>query len=408
MKKYTFFLRFAAFFSVLIISFTSCKKESGREYSYFVSKDLLISYNTLYINTLFDNASVTYPGINDLKPLVEAGIDVYKLVYLTTIRGEEVNASGLVCVPGTPGEYPVICFQNGTNTIDANAPSNYVLNPLYQMVEVVASMGYCVVVPDYPGFGESAQLVHPYLIAEPTVRSIVDMLYAVKEMEGTELPELSLKNEYYLLGYSQGGWATLSLHKALEQDYADDFDLAGSACGAGPYDLNFLFREITGSVTYPMPVYFGYIVHAYSSYDQFSNPVTDIFNEPYASRLSSLFTGTLSSDQINNQLTTSISGLFTQDFLSGFASGPQYSSVREALASNSIIAWNSAKPLFFLHGGNDSQVDPGVTDTMYEAMIQAGTSPLICTKEIVPGLDHGDGIVPCMLKGLFFILSLSK
>jgi predicted esterase len=34
-------------------------------------------------------------------------------------------------------------------------------------------------------------------------------------MDEVELPDISVKNEYYLLGYSQGGWATLQLTKLL-------------------------------------------------------------------------------------------------------------------------------------------------------------------------------------------------
>ena len=156
-----------------------------------------------------------------------------------------------------------------------------------------------------------------------------------------------------------------------------------------------------------MPVYLGYIVHAYSAYDQFTNPANEILNEPYASRLNSLYTGLLNFDQINNQLTTSVSGLITPDFLSGFASAPKYSSVREALTKNSVAPWHTLKPLYLLHGGNDTQVIPAVTTYFYDAMIAAGTSAGICTKEIIPGLDHGDGVAPCMIKGLQFILNLT-
>ncbi len=99
--------------------------------------------------------------------------------------------------------------------------------------------------PDYPGFGESSNISHPYLIKEPTVRSVVDMLYAVKEMVPEELSDLIIKDELYIMGYSQGGWATLALHKALEQDYSVDFNLKGSVCGAGPYNLNLIFERIS-------------------------------------------------------------------------------------------------------------------------------------------------------------------
>ena len=100
-------------------------------------------------------------------------------------------------------------------------------------------------------------------------------------------------------------------------------------------------QVMVNAATYPMPVYIGYIINAYISYNQFTNPVTDLLNEPYASRLSSLFNGLHSSDEINAQLTTSLSGLITPGFLSGFASSAKYASVREALNRNSISPWHS-------------------------------------------------------------------
>jgi len=263
-----------------------------------------------------------------------------------------------------------------------------------------------VVIPDYPGFGESADISHPYLIKEPTVRSVVDMLYAVKEMVPEELSDLTIKDELYIMGYSQGGWATLALHKALEQDYSVDFNLKGSVCGAGPYNLNLIFERISVTDTYPMPVYPGYIINAFSVYDQFTNPVSDILNEPYATRLPDLYKGTLSFDQINSQLTISIPDLFTSGFLSGFTTDEKYATVRSSLTDNSITAWNTTIPLFLIHGGGYTTVDPLSTENIYNAMIQSGTSTQICKKEILPGLDHGDAVVPAMIKGIQFIINL--
>lgn len=396
---------------LLIVCFsliTSCSKEdSGKNYTFLVSKDLALSYSSEYINNLVTNVAEIYPEINNLKSYVSGDVDVYRLIYKTTIKGEEIHASGLVSVPATPGQYPVICFQNGTNTVNDYAPSIDPISTIYQMIEVVASMGFIVVVPDYPGFGESSQIPHPYLIAEPTVRASIDMLFAVRELVGSDLQELSVRNEFYLIGYSQGGWATLALHKAMELNYANDFNLQGSVCGAGPYNIYLLLENMISNSYYPMPVYLGYIVNAYSAYEQFTNPVTDILNEPYASRLSSLYTGTLNFDQINSQLTTSIPTLINADFISGFATDPKYESVREALSNNSIAPWQTLRPLYFLHGENDSQVSLLVTDNIYNGMLSAGTSAEICKKEIIPGADHGDGIVPCMIKGLLFIIELS-
>jgi len=406
MKIFRLINKSLLFFSIAAISVSSCNKDEGPDYQYFVSNELLLTYTEANINNLLTLAVQAYPEIGDIQPYITSGVNVYKMVYMTATDDKEIEASGLVCVPGEPGNYPVLSFQNGTNTRYDYAPSERVNDLSYTLIEAIASMGFIVVIPDYPGFGSSEEIPHPYLIAEPTVRAIIDMLYALNEGGGIKFPGIIIENEYYLLGYSQGGWATLTLHKALELDYSDDFNLNGSVCGAGSYNLYYFFLSMIGADTYPMPSYLGYIINAYSVYNQFINPVTDILNEPYAARLVSLYTGTLSPDQINNQLTTSISGLFKPDFLAGFTASPVYSSVRDALVKNSISPWNSGEPLLFVHGENDTHVSVSATETMYNAMIEAGTPATICEKIIFPGLDHGGGVIPCMTEGLVYLINI--
>ncbi len=406
MKRRRPILRLLIVLVVFTALFGSCSKDDEGSYKYFVSTEFAISYTTQNINTLLNTVSESYPELEQLKPFVETDVNVYKLIYKTEIGDKEIKASGLICLPAAEGEYPVLCFQNGTNTQNISAPSKFVVNPVYQMVEFVASMGYIVVMPDYPGFGESSSIPHPYLVKEPTVRSTIDMLYALNEIPGEKLDGVSILDEYYLIGYSQGGWATLALHQAMELDYNESFNLAGSACGAGPYNLNLLFSEMINADFYPMPVYLGYIINAYSAYGQFTNKTSDILQDPYAGMLSTLYDGTNSSEDINGQLTESIPDLLTEAFIEGFAASPDYSSVREALAENSITAWKTSKPLFLVHGENDTHVNPVTTENIYNSMILAGTSDQIITKEIVPDADHGEGVVPSMIKGLLFLMSL--
>lgn len=401
-------LTFSIVLFLTIISSCTKDDQATTSYKYFVSKKFAIGYKKDNIRNLIDLASVAIPEVSVLKPLIGSDINIYQVVYKTTVAGDDINASGLICVPVTPGAYPVISFQNGTNTLNADAPSVYPTSLTYQLVEAIAALGYVVVIADYPGFGESSQIPHPYLIKEPTVRSLVDLLYTVKETGSIEFPGITIKNEYFLLGYSQGGWATMALHKSLELEYQSDFNLEGSSCGAGPYNISLLLNNIVSKTNYPMPVYLAYIMNAYTSYDQFTNPATDIFNEPYASRLSTLFTGSLNSGQINDQLTTSVSGLLTPDFRSGFGASPKFASVRTSLINNSVEAWHTSIPVLLTHGANDTQVDPISTENMYNAMISAGTSAEIVKKEVVPGFDHGDGAIPCMIKGILFLNNLNS
>jgi pimeloyl-ACP methyl ester carboxylesterase len=406
MNKLERFYKIAVHILVIGLLFSSCRKNEDPVYNNFISNEIKLTWPAATISTLLSNASAEYPELTDLIQYITYDVRIYKLVYSTTVGGEQINASGLVCIPAEAGEYPVMSFQNGTNTLYDLAPSEYLINPSYQLIEFMASMGFIVIIPDYPGFGESKEIPHPYLLAEPTIQSVVDMLRAVKESSPREFSGISAKNEYYLMGYSQGGWATLAIHKALELTYASEFNLEGSACGAGPYNLYNLMADMLDSTTYSMPSYLGYIINAYSAFHYFTNPVTDLLREPYATRLASLYTGTLTLSQINSQLTNKIDDLFTSEFLSGFSSSSEYSTIRTALINNSISAWSSTRPLLFVHGTDDHDVSVTATETMYDGMINAGTSTVICKKILFPGLDHGEGIVPCMTSGLLFLLNI--
>jgi len=392
---------------IINLAINSCKKDHEGEYEYFVSKDHTFSFSKAAIDGIISGLEDYYPDLNGIKANITSGIDVYKVVYNSTVDGEKITASGLVCTPDADGDYPVLSFQHGTITDNSTAPSENPVELNNQLVELIASMGFIVVIPDYPGFGVSAQIPHPYLIKEPTVQSVVDMLRAVKETSShSEFEGKGIKDEYYLFGYSQGGWATLATHKALELDYQDEFNLAGSFCGAGPYSIYDLFVQMLSQSEYPMPSYIGYIINAYSFYGQFTNSLPELLKEPYASNLHNYYNGTFSLGEINGKLTTKLSDLFTPEFLSGYASSPAYSSVREAMANNSITAWNTSVPLFFGHGDADTDVSVTATELIYDRMIDAGTSASICTKVIYQGLDHGGAVVPCIRDGLLFLLDL--
>jgi hypothetical protein len=404
--KSNVFLKKAIIPVILVLSLVSCRKEKSADFTYYISGTKALSYNVATINSLINLATASYSGAADLKTYVSDDVDVYRLVYHTNPSGEEIEASGLVSTPVTPGEYPVLCFQNGTNTLYDYAPSVYPANPYYQLVEIIASMGFVVVIPDYPGFGTSENVAHPYLIREATVQSIKDMLRAVSEGAGEMFPGITIKNEYYLAGYSQGGWATAALHRALETDPDGEFNLAASVCGAGPYNMTNLFDRIFSSSLYPMPSYLCYILNAYKVYNQYTNPVTDLLRQPYASRLSALYNGTLSLDQINAQLNDTVAKLFTPAFVSGYASSETYTSLREALVYNSVTPWAAAKPLFLGHGDSDTHVNVETTNLFYNAMISAGTPVNKLTKVIYPGLDHEGALLPVITDGLKFLISI--
>jgi pimeloyl-ACP methyl ester carboxylesterase len=394
--------------ALTLFAVQSCKEKTDPfdDNVYLVSADREVTMTKANILTLLSVASALYPDVTQITDDVTGGVIVYSVTYNTTFKGNDVLASGLIAVPSEAGSYPVLAYQNGTNTLYANAPSVNPYYTLYQLLECAASTGYVVIITDYLGFGVSEDIAHPYLHKESTVQTVIDMLYALREFDEDVAKDITVLNEHYLMGYSQGGWATLALLETMEQDYAADFDLAGCTCGAGSYDVSYFNSWLLGQTEYPMPSFIGYISNAYSTHGLFTNPLGDIFNEPYATRIAELYDGTRSTEQINDQLTKTISQLFKPEYVSGYASAPAYQSVRDAMTANSVDGWDSNVPLLFTHGTADTYVPPVLSQRIYNAMITAGTSVASCAYVPLEGLDHSAGIVPAGLAGLAFFKSL--
>ncbi|MBK7490358.1 MAG: hypothetical protein IPI74_11285 [Bacteroidales bacterium] len=165
----------------------SCRKDDPvdpfADNKYLVSCDIELVRTKENIINVLTIAATKYQAAEEIIPDVISGVDVYSVTYNTEFRGKPVLASGLICAPMAHGTYPILSFQNGTNTLHSAAPTVDPQNLGYQMIEYIASTGYVVIIPDYLGFGVSSAMVHPYLHKESTVQSVLDMLRAVAEFD---------------------------------------------------------------------------------------------------------------------------------------------------------------------------------------------------------------------------------
>jgi len=373
---------------------------------YLQSFEMQKSYLPLVVETVFEQLVDEYPDIEQIRDRVTYGIMIYKITYKTTFKGEDKTASGLVCVPIGEGTFPVISYQNGTNTLHSNAPSENPNRDLYMMLEFVSSAGFVISIPDYLGFGSSDNMFHPYLHKESTVQSVIDMMRAVKEFAANK--DIGLLNEYYITGYSQGGWATMQLQKAIEEEYSGEFNLVASAPCAGPYDLSYINEYIKGKTEYPMPYFLGYLSNSYLNTGDMTTPLDAIFNEPYASKIPSLYDGTKSGDEINAELTTSIADLLTNEYLQNFETDTTYSSLISTLENNSISAWNASTPMKIIHGTADEFVPYQVSQNIYDDFITNGVNSSKVNLVSLEGLGHTDGIIPAGLLSINWFLELTE
>jgi pimeloyl-ACP methyl ester carboxylesterase len=268
-------------------------------------------------------------------------------------------ASGLVIIPDAPGsEFPWISLQHGTVASKNEAPSLRPSEGLYE-----ASQGFVTVVMDYIGYGRSADSFHPYLIAGTYVPAGVDLLRATRKLardQGLTLGKLFLK------GYSEGGYATLALQKALETDYSGEFTLSASAPAAGPYDLEVSALAAMSQVK-SNPLITSFLLLAY---DEWLAPELDlnvIFNlNP--TELKNLYSNGASSSEIMRALPEEtralINGPFLDDFLRTSPVSAQAQLIRRLLVEQSLNqgSWVPRTATRFYHCREDEIVSVAATE----------------------------------------------
>jgi len=326
--------------------------------------------------------------------LLAHDVDIYRVIYKTTYQDEEVNASGLILLPKTTGNaLPMISFQHGTIVKQTDAPSAQSQQSEQTIsYSALASMGFITVVPDMIGFGESKDIFHPYFLEEPTATAVIDMLYAARTLARDK--SIEFDGRLFLAGYSQGGYATLATHKALETNPTDDFELVASFPGAGGYDISAMHEYFIGLDTYPDPYYIAYVGMSYRSFYEEDDLLASFFNEPYATAIPQLFNGTNTPGDIDAQLTTDIQALVRQDILLGTNTDPLYAYLRVKFEENSLTDWAPKAPVFLYHGDADVTVPISNSQHTYDELIRQGADPTTLHLITLEGKDHSTAVEP--------------
>lgn len=397
-------IHFFTLFLFASIFLSNCKTDlKTEEVPVEVPKDkYLVSYNVVRsmtasdITALYTPVQFLYPDVAEILPNIKSGAKVYSITYNTTQGTKKLVASGLVTIPDGGAAYPILSFQNGTNTLYANAPSLSAYSSTVQLLNGFATTGFVVLMPDYLGFGSSTEIFHPYLHLESTVNPILDMFRAVKEMSAKADLGFKLSSDLYIMGYSQGGLSTLQLQKSIETSYSSEFNLKAVGCGAGPYNLTQITDAVVTVATYPQPYYIAYIMKGFKSAGSFTNTYADIFNEPYASRIDGLFNGINSGSAINAQLSTNMAQLFTTEFRTTWKTNTKFQGIKDALAASSVAAWKIKTPLVLAHGQADTDVTPLMSSTLYNDLMGLDKT-LPVTYLPMPGLDHGSASAPALI-----------
>ncbi|MFD2784980.1 alpha/beta hydrolase family protein [Hymenobacter rubripertinctus] len=332
-------------------------------------------------------------------PLVGAlarnSVRVYRLIYTTrNTDGQTITASGAVLVPvGAAAAVPVISYQHGTLQPDeeTRAPSYYSSSSeIWSAVSVLAATGYVVSAPDYIGYGASKSLPHPYEHAASLASASADMLRAAREFCAREKVSVNQKN--FLLGYSEGGYATMALHRLLEEKYATELPVTASAPGAGAYHKSAFAKYIMGS-TQPLNFLSTYVwvLRTYDRVYQLNRPFNYYYQEPYA-------TG-LQADPFS-AVPRQAAELFAPGFRQAVLTDSD-APLTASLRANDVYDWLPRAPVALFHGTADDYVPYFNSEDAYRAMRARGATQV----ELRPiqGGTHFTSAAPYTLSAYAFI-----
>ncbi|NIJ55890.1 alpha/beta hydrolase family protein [Dyadobacter arcticus] len=339
---------------------------------------------------------------NALNPLlagyVKNGVKVYKITYKTkNIDGADITASGALILPITDLPASMISVQHGTIRDDASAPSNFGENSeAASFGSLFGSMGYIIAYPDYIGYGASKDYPHPYEHRASLASATLDMLRAAKEfLKGQTAVKWDEK--LYVAGYSEGGYATMSLQKKIEEEASAEFNLRASSCGAGAYDKTAFMKYIINSGTHGIPSYNSLYLWVLLTYDKIyklNRPTSYYFKAPYDGWISS--TGT--STNINKSFDTILNDSFKKGLNDGTDKG-----FIDAIGDNDVYNWKPKTPTRLFHGDADKLVFYFNSQKAYTTMKGLGATDIQLIT--IPGGDHGSSIVTFLAGTLAFFTS---
>ncbi len=384
--------------TLIIITALSCKKDNHES----VNRLRLVDYKRIdtksirQSNDMINIFSLYSPRIQEIKAEIKYNIDIYRVTYKTKYKGKTITASGLVSVPQTDDKLPVLSFQNFTNTLYSEAPSKSPDNIVYQSMTTIASMGYVVAIADYPGFGISEYIDHPYMLKDETTPSVIDMLYAVEEIINEQKQHIN--NNLYLIGYSQGAWATINALQFLETQ-TDHFNVKCTATGGGPYNLNIMLDYIMNNDEYSEPYYIANMFNAYANNYNSSFNLNTIFRSPYNKKIPSLFDGYHTGDQINRDLSVKVKELFTKDFLE-ISNKDEY--IKEYLTKNSIESWNTSSLIKLYHGKDDTSIPQDMMFDAAQTLSEDNTANSSVATITLDGESHNSAMLPMIIDAIIW------
>lgn len=343
---------------------------------------------------------------------VNHGVEAYKVLYETMDTDGTVDtASGLMVLPLQEEDgqaFPFLAYQHGTASSRDGVPSN---PDAFErtIVYYFAGQGYYTTAADYLGLGESRRNIHPYVHADTEASAGVDLVKAAKTF--TEENELPHSGQVFVTGYSQGGHASMAMHRVLNDTPIPGLEMTAGSHMSGIYNVSGeLAQGSIAAIEYQFPSYVVWILVGYQSvYGNLYTELSDIFNEPYIDDIQGFLDGTVSRARLNDLLKETLiinhdasipRFMFTDSFINDLENNPD-SPAQVAMRDNDLFNWVPNSPLRMMYCMADDQV-AFTNSTFTDSVMNAAGAENVLAVDVNPAADHGGCVIPATFGTIIF------
>ena len=315
------------------------------------------------------------PGVDESTTVY--GYKAYKIPYTTTDEeGNSVAVSGLMVIPtGVPEAvkqlgFSVVSDDHGTIFANAEAPTVVAANtsaPAGSSVILTSLFAFVTLQPDYIGFGDSNDHYHPFVLKKSLANTTIDFIKAAKQFAADNA--INLNGQLFLTGYSEGGYAAMAALEQIEQE--GELQVTMAAPMSGPYAVDPMAQGVLSQASIPVPSFMANIAYAYSY--AYSEDVSNVVNEPYASKLEDLFDGSKTRPEIDPELTTVTLDLFNASFVNDFFTNPD-NWFKKAVQENDVFKWVPKTAVRLVHCLGDDVIPYAISEATAGTMIGMGAT----------------------------------
>lgn len=315
-------------------------------------------------------------------------VDLYKIDYWTPEpRGEFLTkASGLLYLPVTKCDFPVVSYHHGT-VIYGEEASDF--NDLSYVIPIpLATGGYVVSAADYVGYGSTPDSIpHAYLHAQSEASSAIDMLVAAEQFCISE--DIYFNDQLFLTGYSQGGHVTMATHRELQQgDY--NYTVTAAASGNGPYQLSEIARDsVLTSEKFSSPTYATFLLTSYKYIYQLPDLDSQVYKSPYKEHVAEIYDRQSPGDP--NTLPRPAFDYLVESFVDSVLNGTHQFNI--FLKDNEVFDWAPTAPVRLFYCTGDEQVPFTISTFTADTMNQLGALDLEAVN-VADDLSHGACFYP--------------